>query len=39
MGNTVGKFPQNLDWPLMRNNISRADLDAVVEYLNQEDPP
>lgn len=39
MGNTVSKVPQNLDWPLMRNNISRADLDAVVEYLNQEDPP
>jgi len=27
-----------LDWPLMRNNITRADLDAVIEYLSQEDP-
>ena len=30
--------PQNLDWPLMRNNITRADLDSVIEYLQQEDP-
>lgn len=29
---------ENLDWPLMRNNISRADLDAVIEYLKQDDP-
>jgi CDP-4-dehydro-6-deoxyglucose reductase, E1 len=28
----------NLDWPLMKNNITRADLDAVIEYLNQNDP-
>jgi CDP-4-dehydro-6-deoxyglucose reductase, E1 len=28
----------NLDWPLMKNNITRADLDAVIEYLNQDDP-
>lgn len=28
----------NLDWPLMRNNITRADLDAVIEFLSQEDP-
>lgn len=28
----------SLDWPLMRNNITRADLDAVIEYLSQEDP-
>ena len=28
----------NLDWPLMRNNIVRADLDAVIEYLHQDDP-
>ena len=27
-----------MDWPLMRNNITRADLDAVIEYLSQEDP-
>jgi CDP-6-deoxy-D-xylo-4-hexulose-3-dehydrase len=30
--------PVNLDWPLMRNNITRADLDAVIEYLRQDDP-
>ena len=28
----------NLKWPLMKNNIVRADLDAVIEYLSQEDP-
>lgn len=27
-----------LDWPLMRNNISRADLDAVIRHLQQDDP-
>lgn len=27
-----------LDWPLMRNNITRADLDAVIELLRQDDP-
>jgi CDP-6-deoxy-D-xylo-4-hexulose-3-dehydrase len=27
-----------LDWPLMRNNISRADLDAVIEFLRTNDP-
>src|SRR5580704_10875705 len=27
-----------LDWPLMKNNISRADLDAVRAFLGQEDP-
>lgn len=30
--------PARLDWPLMKNNIVRADLDAVIEYLRQEDP-
>ena len=37
----VSKHPTrvgNLDWPLMRNNISRADLDAVIEFLRQDDP-
>jgi len=28
----------SLDWPLMKNNITRADLDAVIEYLSQDDP-
>src|ERR1700722_20117419 len=27
-----------LDWPLMKNNISRADLDAVRDFLDQDDP-
>jgi CDP-6-deoxy-D-xylo-4-hexulose-3-dehydrase len=27
-----------LDWPLMKNNIARADLDAVCALLRQEDP-
>jgi CDP-6-deoxy-D-xylo-4-hexulose-3-dehydrase len=27
-----------LNWPLMRNNITREDLDAVIEFLRQEDP-
>jgi CDP-4-dehydro-6-deoxyglucose reductase, E1 len=27
-----------LDWPLMHNNIPRADLDALIEYLRQESP-
>ena len=27
-----------LDWPLMRDNISRADLDAVIALLQQDDP-
>jgi CDP-6-deoxy-D-xylo-4-hexulose-3-dehydrase len=26
------------DWPLMANNIARADLDAVIEFLRQDDP-
>ncbi len=28
----------NLNWPLMKNNITRTDLDAVIEYLSQDDP-
>lgn len=28
----------NLNWPLMKNNITRADLDAVIEYLERDDP-
>ncbi len=30
--------PKNLDWPLMRNNIVRSDLDAVIAFLEQDDP-
>jgi CDP-6-deoxy-D-xylo-4-hexulose-3-dehydrase len=28
----------DLDWPLMRNNITREDLDTVIAYLQQEEP-
>jgi len=28
----------DLNWPLMKSNITRADLDAVIEYLSQDDP-
>jgi CDP-4-dehydro-6-deoxyglucose reductase, E1 len=28
----------DLDWPLMDNNITRADLDAVIEHLKQDNP-
>ncbi len=28
----------NLDWPLMKNNISRTDLAAILEFLQQDDP-
>lgn len=28
----------SLDWPLMANNITRADLDAVIAFLQQDDP-
>jgi CDP-4-dehydro-6-deoxyglucose reductase, E1 len=27
-----------LDWPLMKNNLARQDLDAVIDLLRQEDP-
>lgn len=30
--------PAGLDWPLMQNNITRADLDAVIDFLHQDDP-
>jgi CDP-6-deoxy-D-xylo-4-hexulose-3-dehydrase len=26
------------DWPLMKNNVSRQDLDAVIAFLQQDDP-
>jgi CDP-4-dehydro-6-deoxyglucose reductase, E1 len=28
----------DLDWPLMRHNISRGDLDSVIDFLGQDDP-
>ena len=30
--------PASLDWPLMNNNITRADLDAVIAFLRHETP-
>jgi CDP-4-dehydro-6-deoxyglucose reductase, E1 len=35
-----GKFIRTagLDWPLMKNNIAREDLDAVCRFLQQDDP-
>ena len=29
---------KNLDWPLMKNNITGADLEAVIGFLRQDDP-
>jgi CDP-6-deoxy-D-xylo-4-hexulose-3-dehydrase len=29
---------RNFGWPLIRNNVPRADLDAVIEFLKQDDP-
>jgi CDP-6-deoxy-D-xylo-4-hexulose-3-dehydrase len=29
---------KKLAWPLMQDNITRADLDAVIEFLRQDDP-
>lgn len=29
---------RNLDWPLMKNNITRGDLDAVIEFLRAGEP-
>jgi CDP-6-deoxy-D-xylo-4-hexulose-3-dehydrase len=29
---------KKLDWPLIRNNITRNDLDCLIEFLRQDDP-
>ncbi|MDB5902255.1 MAG: arnB [Betaproteobacteria bacterium] len=29
--------PAGLDWPLMKNNVTRADLDALIDYLRGDD--
>ena len=36
----IGLQPKlkKLDWPLMRNNITRNDLDCLIEFLRQDDP-
>lgn len=35
---TTAFAAQKLDWPLMRNNITRSDLDALIEFLRADDP-
>ena len=35
---TKSPRPTGLDWPLMKNNIAREDLDAVCTFLQQDDP-
>src|SRR5579872_757774 len=29
---------KTMNWPLMKNNITRADLDSLIEFLKQDDP-
>ena len=29
---------ENLSWPLMSNNITRDDLDLLIDYLKKQDP-
>ena len=31
-------MPNEIKWPLMKNNISRGDLDTLIDYLKQNDP-
>jgi CDP-6-deoxy-D-xylo-4-hexulose-3-dehydrase len=38
MNRTATSVQTRFDWPLMKNNITRDDLDAVCALLNQEDP-
>jgi CDP-4-dehydro-6-deoxyglucose reductase, E1 len=38
MSATMTTPARRLDWPLMSNNISRADLDGLIEFLRQDDP-
>ncbi len=38
MSTRLAERSVRLDWPLMKNNIERADLDAVIAHLQQEDP-
>jgi CDP-6-deoxy-D-xylo-4-hexulose-3-dehydrase len=38
MNATIANPVRRLDWPLMSNNISRADLDGLIEFLRQDDP-
>ena len=38
MPNLLATPVRSLDWPLMRNNIVREDLDLLIQYLRQEEP-
>jgi CDP-4-dehydro-6-deoxyglucose reductase, E1 len=38
MNSSAASSAVDLGWPLMRNNITRADLDALVDYLRQDGP-
>ena len=38
MTQTAATTVRNLDWPLMQNNITRDDLDAVVRFLSDGEP-
>jgi CDP-6-deoxy-D-xylo-4-hexulose-3-dehydrase len=38
MNATTANPVRRLDWPLMSNNISRADLDGLISFLQQDDP-
>jgi CDP-6-deoxy-D-xylo-4-hexulose-3-dehydrase len=38
MANLMPPPDKNLDWPLMQNNITRTDLDALIAYLQQDAP-
>jgi CDP-6-deoxy-D-xylo-4-hexulose-3-dehydrase len=38
MASTTTQAALDLSWPLMRNNIARADLDAVIDFLGADDP-
>lgn len=34
----ISTMSEIVTWPLMKNNISRTDLDTLIKYLNQDDP-
>ncbi len=36
--NQIGTTTRTLDWPLMKNNITREDLDCVVKFLTDGEP-
>src|SRR3954463_16498100 len=38
MSGTATTSAARLEWPLMSNNITRTDLDAVIDFLKQDNP-